>query len=42
MYVEDKHIHKNKHNHIHIYIQNTFILVELLYSTQGRRERIRA
>jgi hypothetical protein len=24
----NKHIHKNKHEHIHIYMQNTFIIVE--------------
>jgi hypothetical protein len=32
---KDKHTHKEKHDHIHIYIQNMFVIVELLYGTWG-------
>jgi hypothetical protein len=35
---KDKCIHKNKHDHIHIYIQNMFVTVELFYGTQGKRK----
>jgi hypothetical protein len=38
---KDNGIHKNKHDHIHIYIENMFVIVELLYGTLGRRERKR-
>jgi hypothetical protein len=35
---KDKHIHKTKHDHIHIYIENMFEIVELFYGTRGREE----
>jgi hypothetical protein len=38
---KEKHIHKNKHDNIHIYISNMFVIVELPYGTWGRRERKR-
>jgi hypothetical protein len=31
-------MHKNKHDHIQIHMQNMFVIVEILYGTQGRRE----
>jgi hypothetical protein len=36
----DEHIHKNKHDHIETHI-NMFVTAELLYGTQGMRERKR-
>jgi hypothetical protein len=30
---KDKCVHKNKHEHIHIYIQNMFVTVELLWDS---------
>jgi hypothetical protein len=38
---KDKHTHKSKHDPIHIYIENLFVILGLLYGTQGRRERKR-
>jgi hypothetical protein len=37
----DKCTYKSKHDHIHTYIENMSVIVELLYGTQGRRERKR-
>jgi hypothetical protein len=36
---KDKHIHKNKQYHMQTLIQSVFVIVELLYGTEGRRER---
>jgi hypothetical protein len=36
-----KHIHKNKHEHVETHMWNMFVIVGLLYGTQGRRERRR-
>jgi hypothetical protein len=30
---KDKCIHENNHDHMHIYMQNMFVIVELLYGT---------
>jgi hypothetical protein len=38
---KDKHIHKNKHDYIQTQIQNMSVRVEILYGTQGKRERKR-
>jgi hypothetical protein len=38
---KDKHIHKNKHDHIHIYRSNTLVIVESHNRTQGKMERKR-
>jgi hypothetical protein len=38
---KDKQIHKNKHDHIQTQMYNMFATVELLYGTQGKRERKR-
>jgi hypothetical protein len=38
---KDKLIHKNKHNQIQTHMQNMFVIVDLLYGTQGSRERKR-
>jgi hypothetical protein len=38
---KDKHTHKTKHDHILTHIYNLVVIVELLYGTQGRRERQR-
>jgi hypothetical protein len=38
---KDKHINKNKHDHIQTQMWNIFVTVELLYGTQGKRERKR-
>jgi hypothetical protein len=35
---KDKRIHKNKHDHIRTHM---FVVVELLYETQGKKERKR-
>jgi hypothetical protein len=37
---KDKHIHKNKHDHIQTYMQNSVVIVELHYGT-GKRDRKR-
>jgi hypothetical protein len=29
--LKDKRIHKTKHDHVHIYIENTSVIVKLLY-----------
>jgi hypothetical protein len=33
---KDKHILKNKHDHIQTYIQNMFVIAELLYGGKGK------
>jgi hypothetical protein len=38
---KDKQIHENKHDHMQRYIQSMFVIVELHYGAQGRRERKR-
>jgi hypothetical protein len=38
---KDKHIYKNKQHHIQTYMYSMFVIVELFYGTQGRRERKR-
>jgi hypothetical protein len=38
---KDRHIHKNKHDDIQTQMQNTFVTVELLCGTGGKRERKR-
>jgi hypothetical protein len=38
---KDKHMHKNKHDHLQTQLQNMFVTVELLYGTQGKKERKR-
>jgi hypothetical protein len=38
---KDKHIHKNRHDHTQTQMWNMCVTVELLYGTQGRRERKR-
>jgi hypothetical protein len=35
IHLKDKYIHKNKHDNIHKYIQNVFVIVELLSGTWG-------
>jgi hypothetical protein len=37
--MEDKHIHKNKHDHIQTQMYKVFVVVELHYGIQGKRER---
>jgi hypothetical protein len=40
--IDPKDVHINKHHdHIQTYMKNMFVIVELLYRTQGRRERKR-
>jgi hypothetical protein len=45
LYVEDtskdKHIDKNKHDHPQTQMSNMFVTVQLLYRSQGKRERNR-
>jgi hypothetical protein len=44
-YVEDssndKHIYKNKHGHTQTQMYNMLLVVEVLYGTQGKKERKR-
>jgi hypothetical protein len=37
---KDKHVHKNKNDHIQTQMYYISVIVEILYGTQGRRERI--
>jgi hypothetical protein len=39
IYLKDKCIHRNKHDHIHIYIENIFVIVEVHSGTRGRKEK---
>jgi hypothetical protein len=39
--IDIKDIHKNNHDHIQTHTKNMFVIVELLFRTQGRRERKR-
>jgi hypothetical protein len=38
---KDKCTDKTKHDHIHIYIENTFIIAELPYETWGEEKKKR-
>jgi hypothetical protein len=38
---KDKHMYKNKHDHIHMDIQNIFLIVEPFYGTSKKKERKR-
>jgi hypothetical protein len=38
---KDKHTHKNKQDHTQTQMYKMFIIVELFYGTQGKRERKR-
>jgi hypothetical protein len=35
---KNNHLHKNKHDHVQTQIQTMFVIVELLYGTQGKKE----
>jgi hypothetical protein len=37
--IDPKYVHRNKHDHTQTHLQDMFEIVELLYGTQGRRER---